>query len=248
MKKKLGLGCLSLIGILLLTSIAAYISLNESQPESQAGPEAEALAQKMLTRVNKPAWDSLNYISWTFTGKNHYAWDKQADHAIIRLANTKVVMDLDEITGKAYVEGKEVKGEEADKLIQTAWSNWCNDSFWLAAPYKVKDPGTKRSIVTMDDGQKGLMITYDGGGVTPGDSYLWLLDESGLPYAYKMWVSIIPLGGVKAEWNDWQELPGGAMIAENHPLDIRSFNITITNLKAGQQIADIGLESNAFDL
>ena len=248
MKKKLGIGCLSIIGILFLLTVIGYLKYNESLPESESGPEAEALAAKMLARVDKPAWDSLNYISWTFVNSHHFAWDKRANHAIISWDKNEVLMDLDEVTGKAYIDGKEVTGDSAQNLTSTAWSHWCNDSFWLAAPYKIKDPGTKRSIVNTDDGNKALMITYEGGGVTPGDSYLWLLDDTGLPYAYKMWVSILPLGGIKAEWKDWQKLPGGAMIAENHPLSPVPMNVTITNLKAGQKISDLDLDNNAFNL
>lgn len=246
MKKKLGLGCLSIIGIFFIATIILYLVKNESLPESQTGPEAEALAQKMLTRLNKPAWDSLNYISWTFTDRHHFAWDKTANHAIIKWDDNEVLMDLDEVTGKAYKGGQQLSGEQAQELITTAWSHWCNDSFWLAAPYKVNDPGTKRSIVTMDDGKQALMITYEGGGVTPGDSYLWMLDDTGLPEAYKMWVKIIPFGGTKAEWNDWKTIPGGAMIAQSHPLLM--LNVTITNLKAGQHISDLELEAGAFKL
>jgi len=246
MKKKLGIGCLSVIGIALLITIIFYVMKNESLPVGKAGPEAEALAQKMLTRLNKPAWDSLNYISWTFTGRHHYAWDKVANHAIIKWDDKKVLMNLDEVTGRAYAGEQELIEDEAQELISTAWNYWCNDSFWLAAPYKATDPGTARSIITMDDGSEALLVTYDGGGVTPGDSYLWLLDNTGLPEAYKMWVQIIPLGGTKVEWNDWKTLPGGAMVAQNHP--ILFTNIAITNLKAGQSISDLGLDDDAFSI
>jgi hypothetical protein len=44
-----------------------------------------------------------------------------------------------------------------------------NDSFWLIAPFKLRDAGTTRSIV-MQDEKKSFMISYASGGSTPGDS------------------------------------------------------------------------------
>ncbi|MEZ4952350.1 MAG: hypothetical protein R2825_02080 [Saprospiraceae bacterium] len=37
-------------------------------------------------------------------------------------------------------------------------------------------------------------MQYKTGGVTPSDSYVWLLDENGQPTAWKMWVSITSIG------------------------------------------------------
>lgn len=246
MIKKLGLGCLSIIGILALVGIGIFIANNESLPEGKTGPEAEALAQKMLTTLDKPAWDSLGYISWTFSGRNHYAWDKQNNVAQIVSGESKVVMNLDEIKGNAFSNGEALSGDEKDKAIQKAWANWCNDSFWLYAPYKIFDSGTTRSIVEREDGSKDLLISYQGGGVTPGDAYLWQFDDKGMPQAYKMWVDIIPIGGIKSTWENWKTLPGGGKIAQKHMLG--PIDVSITNVKAGQNISDLGVDENLFSL
>jgi len=246
MIKKLGIGCLSIIGILAIVGIGLYIANNENLPEGKVGPEADAMAQNLLKTLDKPAWDSLGYISWTFSGRNHYAWDKQNNIAQIKSGASTVVLNLDDIEGKAFENGTELTGEVKAKAIQKAWGNWCNDSFWLYAPYKVFDPNTTRSIVEREDGTRDLLISYQGGGVTPGDAYLWQLDGNGLPQAYKMWVKIIPIGGMKSTWEDWTTLPGGAKVAQKHMLG--PMNVSITNLKAGQQISDLGIDANTFSL
>jgi hypothetical protein len=82
------------------------------------------------------------------------------------------------------------------------------------APYKVRDPGTERKVVNTKMG-KGLLVTYTSGGVTPGDSYLWILDQNNRPVKWKMWVSIIPLGGLEFTWEDWQKHEG-AWFAPTH--------------------------------
>lgn len=244
--KKLGIGCLSILGILVILGVIGFIMTNESLPESTPSAEADALAQKMLQRINKPAWDSLNYASWSFMDQHHYIWDRRDNDAVVSWGDNRVVLDLDEVNGDVYVGDSQITNEDQkSKLIGEAWNYWCNDSFWFCAPYKVFDKGTERSIVKTDDNKDALMISYKGGGVTPGDSYLWLLDDSGMPYAYKMWVKILPLGGIKAAWSDWQTLPGGAMIAQNHSI-ADMMNVKLTNIKGGQSIQDLGLSADPF--
>jgi len=244
--KKFGLGCLSLLGILLILGVIGFVMNNESLPEGQTGPQAEALAQKMVDRLNINAWDTLNYASWSFMDQHHYIWNKKENDAVISWADNKVVLDLDEVAGTVLVGGKVVAdSDQQAKLISEAWGYWCNDSFWFGAPYKVFDKGTERSIVKTDQGEDALLISYKGGGVTPGDSYMWLLDETGMPYAYKMWVKILPLGGIEAKWSDWQELPGGAMIAQNHSI-ADMMNVKLTNIKAGESLSDLGLSTDPF--
>ncbi len=244
--KKLGIGCLSLLGIVLIIGIIGFIVANKPLPDGTEGPEADALARQMMANLNKPAWDSLNYVSWTFADRQHYIWDKQANDAVISWGDNKVVMDLDEVTGTAYTSGNVVNDDaQKQQLISAAWGHWCNDSFWFYAPFKVFDKGTKRSIVETDEADKALLISYEGGGVTPGDSYLWLLDDTGKPEAYRMWTKIIPIGGVHTEWSDWTTLEGGAMIAQNHLIG-GAMNVALTNIKSGQSISDLGLDSNPF--
>ena len=244
--KKLGIGCLSILGILLVIGIIGFVMNNESLPKGESGAQADALAQKMLVQLNKNAWDTLNYASWSFMDQHHYIWDKEDNDAVVSWGDNKVVMDLDEVTGDAYVSGTAITDTDKNQdLVSTAWGYWCNDSFWFSAPYKVFDKDTERSIVKTDDGKEALMVNYNGGGVTPGDSYMWLLDDTGMPYAYKMWTKILPLGGIEAQWSDWQTLPGGAKIAQNHSIG-GLMNVKITDIKAGESIADLGLSADPF--
>jgi hypothetical protein len=52
----------------------------------------------------------------------------------------------------------------------------------------------------MQDNQEALMITYASGGSTPGDSYVWFVDQNYMPKAWRMWVSIIPV--VETTWEE----------------------------------------------
>jgi hypothetical protein len=72
-------------------------------------------------------------------------------------------------------------------------------------------------------------VTYKSGGSTPGDSYLWQLDEFGNPTSYKMWVKIIPIGGLEASWDEWKITQTSAKLPSNHTL--LSMNLEISNLE-----------------
>lgn len=244
--KKIGVGCLSVLGVLVIALLIAYFVMSESKPDGEAGPKADQLAELMLTAMNKPAWDSLRYITWNFANRNQYAWDKKREIAIIKSGDIEVVMDLKAINGTAKNAGTLLTDEAKDAAMRKAWANWCNDSFWLYAPYKIFDPGVTRSIVDLEDGKKGLMASYSSGGTTPGDSYLWMLDENNKPEAWKMWVSIIPIGGVYNTWENWLTLPGGSMVAQNHKMKL--MDVTISDVLAGQDLSDIGYEEDPFNL
>jgi len=236
---------LGIIAVLFLGLFIFFQLSSESKPTGTTGPAADALANKVLAAIDKPAWDTTGVIQWTFRGAHDFLWDKKRNLVKVNWGENEALVTLDETTGKAWKNGVEVTGDEGDKLVKTAWGYFCNDSFWLNAPAKVFDPGTERSIVDMPDGSKGLMVTYKSGGVTPGDAYLWSLDANGMPTSYKMWVSIpvIP-GGLAFTWDDWTTLPTGAKIATNHASKV--LGIDITNLKAATDLTSFGLSTDPF--
>lgn len=236
------------LGILLLLIILGAVGLgffhHESKPTGTPSSEADVLAQKMLAAIDKTAWDSTAIVQWTFRGDHDFLWDKNRNFVKINWAENEVLLHTKSVTGKAFQNGTALTGEEANELVQTAWGFFCNDSFWLNAPTKAFDPGTSRSLVTLEDGRQGLMVAYESGGVTPGDSYVWLLDESGLPTSYKMWVKIIPVGGLEFTWDDWTTLSTGAKVAQHHKSAI--LEIPISNLKAGMDFGAVGVSEDPF--
>ena len=132
---------------------------------------------------------------------------------------------LNTVTGQAMKNGKALSGAENEASVKAAWKHFCNDSFWLNAVVKAFDPGTTRTLVDLPDGRKGLKVQYSQGGVTPGDAYVWILDEQGLPTSWKMWVEIIPVGGLEFTWQDWATLSTGAKIATFHKSSILDLSL-----------------------
>ncbi len=221
-----------------------FYAMNEKAPQVQPSNEADLVAEKMLKALNKEAFDSLKYLHFEFRGEHKYLWHKPTNQAIIDWADNRVIMDLDSKSAIAYKNKVEVV-DNKQELIDKAWNIWCNDSFWMVAPFKVFDSGTTRSIV-MDStiSKTGLMVEYTSGGVTPGDKYLWLLDENYIPTSYKMWVDIIPIGGLEATWEGWKTLKGGSKLATRHK--IKGLDLELTNVKEANSFSELGYEKDPF--
>ena len=238
-----------LLVIILVVIMAGFIAVkyfSEDKPAGKTGSEADKVAELMLEELNKDAFDKINFINFEFFGGGHkYLWDKVNNNAVIRWGDNKVIIDLDSQQSVAYNGDELISGDEAEKMKQKAWSYWCNDSFWLMAPFKVFDPGTQRSLVDVDDGTYGLMVDYISGGVTPGDSYLWILDENYRPTGYKMWTQIIPVKGMYVDWKVWDDY-NGAQLCLSHTMagKLRS----LENVKVGNSLAEIGYTDNPFEV
>ncbi len=235
-----------IILFLLLSFLVLKITLDKKLPKSTKGQEAEQLAHKMLNAINFAAWDTLSYVKWNFRGDHHYVWDRTNNTARISWGDFIVHINLNEIKGRAYKSGERVSESQNDKFVKKAWAFWCNDSFWFNAPAKIFDEGTERSIVHNDDGSKSLLVKYESGGVTPGDSYLWETDEAGLPKSWRMWTKIIPIKGVYTSWEQWIILPGGAKISSLHK--IGKLSLEIGDIKGAQSWEVLGFEKNPINL
>jgi len=230
------------LAILLAAGFAFVKSTSQDVPKDLANEDPELYISKMYEALNKPAWDSLAYTSWTFMGNHHFFWNKRDNKVVVKWKEEEILMDLN--TQKA-IDLNNSATAATEKQQSKAWNFWCNDSFWFCAPFKVKDPGTSQSIVQMEDGNKGLMITYNSGGVTPGDKYMWILDEQNMPSGWKMWVKIIPMKGMYTSWEDYVTLAGGAKVASKHGNG--KFTLNITNIKSGFKAEDIGYTDEIFN-
>ena len=111
--------------------------------------------------------------------------------------------------------GQYVRKDTREVIVKKAWDIFNNDSFWLVAPHKLFDYGTIRSIKKVDD-KDALLVKYTSGGTTPGDSYLWIVDENNIPKSYKMYVPSMKMNGVSATWEDWITTESGTLLPTNH--------------------------------
>ena len=45
---------------------------------------------------------------------------------------------------------------------------------------------------------------------------MWFTDKNHRPKMWRMWVSIVPIGGTATSWEGWTQLSTGAWIATQH--------------------------------
>ncbi len=212
-----------LLGFLLIGVVAfgvLYMLYDQPLPQGTAGPQADALAEKMLKAVNNEQYKKTRYLEWTFAGGAHrYQWDKQNGRVQVSWRDYKVDLDLNTPEKSVvYEDNTLLMDTEAAAIVEKALAYFNNDSFWLVAPFKVFDKGTSRSLVDFEDGSQGLLVIYSSGGTTPGDAYLWKLGPTGFPESYQMWVHIIPIGGVEASWDDWKVMQNGLSLPASHKI------------------------------
>lgn len=198
--------------VLIIIGILAYLYIDESVPDGTQGQEAEALADEMLKALNKPGYDTLSMIKFTYPPGHRYEWDKANNKVRIQWEDKDIYLDLNQ------------SPNDYDATEYQAYEYFLNDTFWLVAPFKVRDEGVMRSTVDVKDG-RGLLVTYTTGGVTPGDSYLWIINEDGFPKAWKLWTSNVPIGGLKVGWGGWVEKKG-VWFSTFHPSMVIDLEIT----------------------
>lgn len=210
-----------------------YFKYNEDLPQGQLGPEADALAFNMQKALNAPAYEATDYLEWTFKKRHHFKWHKTENTCEVYWKNIKVFLDFDAPQlNKAFENDVSIEGESATVLIEKAIFYFNNDSFWLVAPYKVFDKGVERRLVTLENEEQALLVTFTSGGSTPGDSYLWQFDSTGKPKSFKMWTSLLPIQGLEASWAHWTTTDTGVHLPIGH--NILALGLEINDIKTNQ--------------
>ncbi len=230
--KRLGLWLVELFVAICLLGLALFWVYDKPLPEGSDEAGADELARRMMAAIDDSAWQRTGAVTWTFRGAHQHLWDRQRNLARVRWDDYEVLLDLASKEGIARNGGQPVGVDALEPLLAKAWALWCNDAFWLNPISKLFDHGTRRQL----SGSK-LLVTYTEGGVTPGDSYLWTVGDDGLPTAWQMWTSIIPLGGIKTSWEDWITLETGAKISTRHHTFVG--DLDLGNIHGGTTLADL---------
>lgn len=228
-------------GIIFIGLGVAWV-LNEIRPTGVPGEAADRLARKMESALNVTAWDTTGAVTFGFAGARH-VWDRKRQLSKVIWDDHEVLVDLTTREGLARYRGEILSGKEATTAINKAWKRWVNDSFWLTAPFKAFDTGVTRELVIDSSGDSTLMVAYQTGGSTPGDAYLWKLDETGRPVSWKMWVSIIPVGGLEVPFDGWTETETGVILPTMHS---GILSIELTDVKTTSDLKDWYQDEDIF--
>ena len=223
------------LAVLLVALLGGAVVLHQPRPVGTPGPAAEALAHRMVAAVGGDQWEQTGAVEWTLLG-HHHLWDRQRGFVQVRRGDLRVLLRTSDQTGVAFRGSEALHGEALRGALDKAWAYFCNDSFWLNPIVKAFDDGTSRSIVRVD-GRDALLVEYGAGGVTPGDAYLWILDDDGRPTEWRMWVGVLPVGGVPTPWTDYVTLPTGAQVATQHRYG--PLALSIEDLRGAATLADL---------
>ena len=211
MKKRALLVLLAIVLLLGTIITCTVLGLSEPLPRGQAGPEAEALASKIEKAIGFEAWRKQTAaIEFIFVKRNsHHFRDLRRDLVEVRTGNTRVLYsNKDRSKFLAFQNGEKLEGQAARKAVYQAISYHTNDLFWMNPWSMLRAPGTTRQLV----GKQALLLSFKSGGVTPGDSYLIVTDENGLPTRIQMWASVLPLDGMEWSCEDWFQSETGVML------------------------------------
>jgi hypothetical protein len=177
--------------------------------------KANILARKVLKAIHHEAYKNTRFLEWSFGGKRSFKWDKEKNTVAVSWDTTRVNLHTRNLENST-VFFNEKKQEVADAaLVKKAWNIFNNDSFWLVAPHKLFEKGIIRSIQKVD-GKDALFVKYTKGGSTPGDSYLWILEDNNIPKSYKMNVPSMKMNEVPATWDDWITTESGTLLPTSH--------------------------------
>ncbi|MFZ5477189.1 MAG: hypothetical protein ACOZNI_10480 [Myxococcota bacterium] len=204
-----------LLVLVALTGLAAAAG----RPTGEPSPEAEALTDRMLAAVNAEAWARTGALRWRVDGRE-LVWDRVKGRVRVRAPG------LDRTVPTSWI-GEANVGQEA-------YRHWVTDSFWLNPVVKLRDPGTRRALV---DG--GLLVHYEKGGQTPGDTYVWEVGADGLPVAWRAWTKNPNLEGARATWEGWITLATGAKVATKHRFP-GGFVLKLHDVEGAETLAELG--------
>ncbi|HNE18257.1 MAG TPA: hypothetical protein PKM44_00070 [Turneriella sp.] len=199
-----------------------FLSACSSLPKGTPGPRAEELAQKMLAGADVDKWQATAAVSFTFRGGDKIFWDRK--RKLTEVIIKKKLVQFSEVSGKSvcFEEERRVTDDCAD-MTETAIKRFYNHTFWLNPAFHISSPGTERALV----GDNQLLVSFKSGGSTPGDSYLFTLDEEGKIAEMRMWVSVLPIKGARAVFSNYTKTQTGVRVALNHDVaSLASVNLS----------------------
>ncbi|MEO8440137.1 MAG: DUF6503 family protein [Spartobacteria bacterium] len=201
MNKVAAVVCVALIGAPLLSLSAAEDTESAAQ-----------LADAVWKASGGEAWPKVKTIDFTF------AVEKGGKELVAAEHHWDVAAQIDHVKWQ----GKDVKVNLANPATtdeeKAAYARWVNDSYWLLAPLKLKDPGvnlTDEGKKTMDGGERVVLrVSFGKVGLTPNDQYRLYIDPK--TKLISSW-DYMPEPGksTNATWSDYQK-SGGLTLATDH--------------------------------
>ena len=145
-----------------------------AMPAADVDARARALADAVFRASGGGRWPKVKRIRFTFNieqeGKPSFSvrhdWDVRRGKDTVSWSGVTVKIDLAEANSSGSA--------------KIAYERWVNDSYWLLAPLKLKDPGVNLSYEGQARGYSVpyeiLHVSFTGVGLTPTDEYRFYID------------------------------------------------------------------------
>ncbi|MDH3224683.1 MAG: hypothetical protein OEO23_13275 [Gemmatimonadota bacterium] len=162
-------------------------------------PEVARIYAAMAQRQGSTDdWNRVRFLAFDWIVRRDegdvrrsHEWDKHEGRARVQWSNegseTVVILDaMNPLRGRAWVDGVEMTGADAEAALDRAYRIHINDAYWLVMPFKWADPGVNARYLGTEDGEDGrtfevVELTFEGVGVTPENKYhAYVNPETGL--------------------------------------------------------------------
>lgn len=207
-------------------SLAAAPSTQPAKPASDNARDAQRLADAVVHASGIEALPKITHLRFTFNVSRDGKTLVSAAH------DWDMPNHTDTVTWNAKTVTVNIKNPGDSPDQKAAFQRWTNDSYWLLAPLKLKDPG----VILTSLGKKELdgetydvlHLQFENVGLTSHDQYDFYIDpKTSLPARW----TYMPTENkhVTGTWEDYKVV-GGLKLATNHQFG--GSRVFFTNLSA----------------
>ncbi|MEY2479444.1 MAG: hypothetical protein QOI04_371 [Verrucomicrobiota bacterium] len=204
----------------LLLSFATIASADES------ADKAQQMAADVSKACGGDVWPNIGEIQFTFVVEQDGKTLASAEH------KWNLVNNTDEVKWKGKDVTVNLAAPTQDEDGKAAYARWVNDSYWLLAPLKLRDPGVHLSYEgpKSADGTAAetMHAKFDQVGLTPGDQYIFYVEPK--TKRIMAWDYIPKADTVMhATWEKYQNFSGLTLATEHKMGDkiIRFTNVRV---------------------
>jgi hypothetical protein len=232
---------------------AAPASAESSTPD----PKAVAVADRVMkTLGGEEAWKATRYLRFDFAVEREgktlmsraHTWDRHRGRYRVEATDEKgrsvvVLMNLHTKQGKAWVGGEPASSEALEKLLESGYAWWVNDSYWLLMPYKLRDDGVALTYAGLEAEQLGtwdkVLLTFESVGLTPKDKYWVFVNRAtGLVDRWEFVLKGADTAPVRWDWSGWKPF-GPIQLADERTNPTDGTRILFPVLDVPESVPDI---------
>lgn len=245
-------------GMILAAIVLLYVRVHPAAAANETrDPKAVEIDNTMMNAMGgEDAWNAAHFVRFEFkvrhkgkvVGDNFHLWDRKDGRYRLERAFPpgKHEVDLFNIgeyqgdkKGEAYLNGKKLEGEAAQKALQNAYASYINDTWWLCMPWKWRATGVhmkylgpkKRGGESFDV----IELTFNHVGLTPGDMYhAYVSRKSHLMTYWEYTLQSHDKGAWTWQYGDYH----GVKLAKNHISSDGSATINMGNVQVMDAVDD----------